>query len=707
MRVLWLTAAFPDIQGTGGMVHELELLRATAARNEITLVTTFWMISPEALRTVEELGVRVVVVPWAWQDAYIRRSKLYKLVRLLGGAAPNFEVWSRRKRLKPLADVIRREQRAGPFDVAFVIQGEMAQILDVVEAPTALLLYDIYSRLTSLVRNKRSVRAVRYRIEQRNAGPWERAWYKHADAIACVSEIDAAVASEMTGREVETIPNPVPDDFFAPPTVPRSDTSVTLIGSFGWEPNFDSVLWMCSEIWPRVIEARPDARLRVVGRFGSPELRQTVEAAGGEFFGDVDDIRPYYWDAAVIVASIRMGSGMRNKVLHAMACGAPLVATPSALEGIDPRATDHMLVAEDSAGLADAIIETLNDPLAARARTQGATAIAASYSSASAGAALERWWRTVAQPGGPSPQSVRPAVATPSVSVVVSTRERPDLLKKTLATIAEAAALVPGTEMIVVEQGERSAEAICKDLGLEATVISDDGFGVSRSRNKGMRAARNDVILFTDDDCEVPPGWVRAHADALSDSDAVASCGPVQGVRYDERYDPVALPARHDTSSPPWVVGHASNIAVRRATLAAAGGFDERIGPGSGGPAAGEDADLIVRLLRNGPIITGVGEPIRHVDEGWSQDMRSKLIGYELGAGAWIGKAFREDPRAALTFLRARWRLQKGTLAHAAANGDRSLSRGAFAGALVRGVVAGVGLKPWKGVSDRKRPTAT
>ncbi|HLW17162.1 MAG TPA: glycosyltransferase, partial [Actinomycetota bacterium] len=417
MKVLWITSAFPDIQGTGGMVHEFELLRAVAPRNEITLITTFWMISPEALRAVEDLGVTVEVVPWPWEDAYVRRSRVYKLARLLAGAAPNFEMWSRRKRFKPLADAVARAQRAQTFDVTFVIQGELAPILDAVQGPTALLLYDIYSRVSALVSNRLSSRSVRYRLEQRNAGPWERARYKRADAIAAVSPLDAEIASRMAGKPVETIPNPVPDDFFDEPSVPRSDTSVTIIGSFGWEPNIDSVQWMCAEIWPRVHAARPDAKLRVVGRFGSPELRRTVEAAGGEYRGEVDDIRPYYWDAAVIVANIRMGSGMRNKVLHAMACGAPLVATPSAMEGIDPRARELLLVADDSVSIAAAIIEALNDRPAALERAVASKKIAAGYSSESAGAALERWWETVAVRHADAP-GLREQTPVPSVSVV-------------------------------------------------------------------------------------------------------------------------------------------------------------------------------------------------------------------------------------------------------------------------------------------------
>ena len=152
---------------------------------------------------------------------------------------------------------------------------------------------------------------------------------------------------------------------------------------------------MCEEIWPRVRRARPDAHLRVVGRFGTPELKRLVETAGGEYSGEVDDIRPCYWEAAVLVANLRMGSGMRNKVLHAMACRAPLVATPTALEGISPDAKDFLLLAEDAGGLADAIVATLNDPNAAAARAEAAVKVAARYSSAAAGAALEAWWDTV------------------------------------------------------------------------------------------------------------------------------------------------------------------------------------------------------------------------------------------------------------------------------------------------------------------------
>ncbi len=210
MRILWITSAFPDIAGTGGMVHEFELLRAVAPHHDITLVSTFWLVRPGALRAVEELGVRVELVPWRWDRAYVRRSRPYKLVRLLTGAGPNFDIWSRRKRLEPLATVVRREENRRPFDLAFVIQGEIAPILDVLKAPKALLLYDVYSRVASRVSDRLSVRAVRYKLEQRSAPPGETKWYAKADAPAAVSAVDAEHVSRMPGRPAETILKPVP-----------------------------------------------------------------------------------------------------------------------------------------------------------------------------------------------------------------------------------------------------------------------------------------------------------------------------------------------------------------------------------------------------------------------------------------------------------------------------------------------------------------
>ena len=134
------------------------------------------------------------------------------------------------------------------------------------------------------------------------------------------------------------IENPIADEYFAAPAIARRDDTVVFVGSLAYPPNTDAITWIVQDIWPRVCRQRPDARLVVVGRGDGdsvtvPRMRSLVESVGGTFAVDVPDVRPYYWEASVVVAPLRLGAGLRNKVIHAMACHAPVVATPRRARG--------------------------------------------------------------------------------------------------------------------------------------------------------------------------------------------------------------------------------------------------------------------------------------------------------------------------------------------------------------------------------------
>lgn len=303
----------------------------------------------------------------------------------------------------------------------------------------------------------------------------------------------------------------------------------------------------------------------------------------------------------------------------------------------------------------------------------------------------------------PSGEANGPAIAT----VVVCTRERPRLLEETLPTVAAAAQRVAGTGLVVVEQGRPAAAAICARLNVEAQVLHDDGVGAARGRNLGARKAGGSVVLFTDDDCAVPAEWVRDHLEAMAEPDVVASFGVVDGVsRFSTQApDPVAWPALHHAGSPPWAIGHSSNMAVRRDALLEVGGFDERFGPGSPRGVLGEDAELIVRLLRcGGTIRSGTGAPVRHLEWRSPQEHYRNLTAYERGAGAWIGKLLREDRPAAMLAVRERNELWRDRLHHSpgfrAALGPALRSTGAF----LRGLVFGVRLTAWPPAGRREAP---
>lgn len=196
------------------------------------------------------------------------------------------------------------------------------------------------------------------REEAREIKRRELATYAAADMVLAVTEDEArTLAGELPGLPVHVIPNihAIPDT----PKQATSDPSLLFIGTFSHEPNVDGVTWFAHEIWPKVVAASPEARLRVVG--GRPPESILALAGGGiEILGYVPDTLPYLMDSWVSVAPLRFGAGMKGKVGEAMAAGLPVVTTGFGAEGFGLTAGQHLLVADQATEFADAVLTLLS-----------------------------------------------------------------------------------------------------------------------------------------------------------------------------------------------------------------------------------------------------------------------------------------------------------------------------------------------------------
>jgi glycosyltransferase involved in cell wall biosynthesis len=224
-----------------------------------------------------------------------------------------------------------------------------------------------------------------------------------------------------------------------------------------------------------------------------------------------------------------------------------------------------------------------------------------------------------------------------ALSVVVPTRDRPQHLTRCLAALR--AELGPEDELLVVD----SASAVPVVGALRC-----DTPGASLARNTGWRAARHGLVAFVDDDVEVLPGWADALVQALGHADWVAGADGVPAA-LEDRERPVAVttltaPVRLTTSSR-GTLGASANLGVRRSALAAVGGFDERLGPGTWTRAA-EDLDLLDRMLAAGH--EGWFAPeARAVHDQW-RGRRALLRldhGYGIGLGARLVLLLRRGQR--------------------------------------------------------------
>jgi len=188
-------------------------------------------------------------------------------------------------------------------------------------------------------------------------------------------------------------------------------------------------------------------------------------------------------------------------------------------------------------------------------------------------------------------------VNAPFISVVIPTRDRNDLLARCLDRLAPGAQTMPHDryEVIVTDDSMRSA---ARDLVAEqypwARWVSGARRGPAANRNTGVRAARGEWLVFTDDDCIPESGWLAAFAAAFNPDarklevlEGRTTCR--DGFNSPRQTAPVNL-----TGGQLW----SCNFAIRRAHFALVHGFDERY------PFAHmEDADLQARLLKAGFMI--------------------------------------------------------------------------------------------------------
>ena len=196
------------------------------------------------------------------------------------------------------------------------------------------------------------------RDQQRAVIQHEYREYPHLDAVALVSADDAEdMAARIPDARFVGIPNGVE----AGERPGKRTTSPVIVyhGTFAVAANLTAARNLVDHVLPLVHRQRPDAKLLLVGRYGKEALG-ALEGPLVEVTGSVDDLREALSRGSVSVAPMTVGSGMKNKILEAMAAGLPVVTTSAGARGIG--AGDGLIVHDDWAGMAQAVVELLNDP---------------------------------------------------------------------------------------------------------------------------------------------------------------------------------------------------------------------------------------------------------------------------------------------------------------------------------------------------------
>lgn len=218
----------------------------------------------------------------------------------------------------------------------------------------------------------------------RTLGAWETAHLDDCDALVPIAVEDERDFRALGAKRPSLV---LPCGIDTRERVPAADVDrhrVYFIGSMLYRPNQEAVRWLADDVWPRVVALEPRARLTVAGSGFPIALREHLVGRAIEVAADVPDVRAFSAPFRAMLAPLFSGSGMRIKVLEAMALGKPVIATPLGAGGIDVTPGENILIADDAAELAQHVVRCMNDDALAQRIGDAARALVVAHYDADA-----------------------------------------------------------------------------------------------------------------------------------------------------------------------------------------------------------------------------------------------------------------------------------------------------------------------------------
>jgi glycosyltransferase involved in cell wall biosynthesis len=378
MNILVASPYLPWPLDAGGKVAQYSTLACLSNDHRFTLVCPVY--NEKGLSDAAELqthlpGVKVRAV-YCGSSPQPNRAKADLLTRSLKWGARRY------RRLRDRSPIVAAEQKErlpaypfGPLPEPFVaalaaeltngidlVQAEFAEMLSLgawlpPEIPKVFIhhqLHFVYAKRFSAARKLGDYPDYLEKVMRVQ----EESYLNEFDGVVVFSDEDKHALSGWLGDDkVHVSPFPISSGSKLCDEI--LEARFSFVGSEEHFPNQDALEWLVGEVWPQISQQLPGATLKVVGRWGEAS-RSRYSKPGVEFSGFVDSLENAI-RGSVMLVPLRIGSGIRVKLLDAMAQGVPAVSTSIGCEGIPVTDGNEILIRDDAANFTAAAVKLAND----------------------------------------------------------------------------------------------------------------------------------------------------------------------------------------------------------------------------------------------------------------------------------------------------------------------------------------------------------
>lgn len=362
MRILFLCNKSPWPAHEGGPMAMNSIISGLAAQGHyvkvLAVVSDKFMVSPEE---VPEDYKRLTNIEFEYIDLSIRPIDAF--INLFTRQSYHVQRFISNGFNRKLIEILKAEA----FDVVQLETLFMTPYVGLIrqysEAVVVLRAHNIehliWKRMAAVTRNP--FRKFYLGHLARTLERYERGAAILFDGIAAITPADAAFFAKLSAKPVIDLPFGIDPDEWVVGSGEPTWPGLYHIGSMNWMPNEEGVRWFLDDVWPLLRSGYPDLTISLAGRF-MPSWLTNTSIPGVEVLGEVPDARQFAREQSIAVVPLLSGSGIRIKIIEAMALGKAVVTTSIGAEGIRCEHMKNVFIADTASDFAATVSFCLENP---------------------------------------------------------------------------------------------------------------------------------------------------------------------------------------------------------------------------------------------------------------------------------------------------------------------------------------------------------